>query len=134
MQEVVDSHNRYRKAVGVANLVWSDEVAASAQEWANHLGDNCSFSHSNSSYGENIWKGTAGAFAPTDVVDSWGSEETDYSAMDHTCATGAVCGHYTQIVWKNTTKVGCGTTTCDGQEIWVCQYDPAGNVTGQSPF
>jgi pathogenesis-related protein 1 len=129
---VMARHNFYRNEVGVDDLEWSDELAASAQKWANQLGKNCAFKHSSSEYGENIWMGTSGAFTTADVVDSWGSEKEDYTYSDNSCSD--VCGHYTQIVWSTTQYVGCGVVSCDGFDIWVCQYDPAGNVTGQKPY
>jgi len=134
IKEILDTHNSYRSDVGISNLIWSEEVAISAQSWADQLSKNCDFKHSSSAYGENIWAGTTGAFDPTRVVTSWGSEIANYNYESNTCDDGEVCGHYTQIVWKNTTKVGCGTATCDGLDIWVCQYDPPGNFIGQKPY
>lgn len=134
-QEFLETHNKYRAEVGIADLAWSDELAASATAWAEQLADNsCDFSHSTGNYGENLWKGTAGAFAVEDVVDSWGSEKQHYTHSDNSCVDGEVCGHYTQIVWEATTQVGCGTATCDGYDIWVCQYTPQGNILGQKPY
>ena len=40
-------------------------------------------------------------------------------------------GHFTQVVWRGTTQLGCGVSTCRGMDIWVCEYDPPGNVQGQ---
>lgn len=134
IQEILTAHNSYRSDVGISNLTWSEEVATSAQAWADELATNCDFKHSSGEYGENIWAGTKGAFNPTDVVTSWGSEISDYDYDSNTCADGKDCGHYTQIVWKNTTKVGCGTVTCDGLDVWVCQYDPPGNFIGEKPY
>ena len=37
-------------------------------------------------------------------------------------------GHFTQLVWVGTTKVGCGRSQCKGNDIVVCNYDPPGNV------
>ena len=133
-QEFLEAHNVYRTEVGIENLTWSDELAQSATEWAEELAKTCAFEHSTGNYGENLWKGTAGAFSITQVVDSWGSEKQDYNYNENSCAVGAVCGHYTQIVWESTTEVGCGTATCDGWDVWVCQYTPAGNVIGQKPY
>ncbi|MDO9190699.1 MAG: CAP domain-containing protein [Sulfurimicrobium sp.] len=46
-----------------------------------------------------------------------------------------MCGHYTQLVWKKTTAVGCGMAVCGSRDqIWVCQYSPAGNWAGQKPY
>lgn len=126
------AHNKYRLDVGIADLVWSDDLAKSAQVWANTLASNCDFDHSNSPYGENLWKGTAGAFTVTDVVNKWGSEIESYNYKDNSCKK--VCGHYTQIVWESTTAVGCAMSTCDGYDIWVCQYNPPGNYVGQKPY
>jgi hypothetical protein len=39
-------------------------------------------------------------------------------------------GHFTQVVWRQTTQLGCGVSTCRGMDIWVCEYDPPGNVQG----
>lgn len=134
IQELLNAHNSYRSDVGVADISWSEEVAASAQAWADELAKGCEFKHSDDGYGENIWAGTTGFFTPTDVVTSWGSEISNYDYESNTCADGKVCGHYTQIVWENSTKVGCGVATCDGQDIWVCQYDPPGNFNGEKPY
>ena len=60
----------------------------------------------------------------------------DYVTNSSTDATKAV-GHYTQIVWKNTTKVGCGianSLTDRGGEWVVCRYSPPGNYVGQKPY
>lgn len=132
--EILTAHNAYRSDVGISDLTWSDELEASAQAWADQLGQDCQLVHSGGEFGENIWIGTTNAFTPTDVVDAWGGEIDDYNYEDNSCTEGKDCGHYTQIVWKNTTEVGCGTVTCDGFDIWVCQYDPPGNFIGEKPY
>jgi len=72
---------------------------------------------------------------PTQVVDDWGSEKNDYNYPSNSCAVGKMCGHYTQIVWKSTTEVGCGKALCpDNSQVWVCSYEPAGNYVGQRPY
>jgi len=45
-----------------------------------------------------------------------------------------VCGHYTQIVWRDTKQVGCGVARDNRREIWVCNYDPPGNWVGHRPY
>lgn len=133
-QEFLSAQNRYRAEVGIGNLTWSDDLAASASAWAEELAVNCELVHSSGSHGENLWIGTTNAFTIEDVVDSWGSEKQNYNYAENSCAEGEVCGHYTQIVWENTTEVGCGMVSCDGWDIWVCQYLPAGNIIGQRPY
>lgn len=138
------AHNQWRSKTGVSALKWSDKLAQDAQKWAEHLTENgCHPGYSGGKYGENIY--LAGPAINSDgtikvediteqnVVDSWGNEIRDYDYEDNSCKF--VCGHYTQIVWKNTTEVGCGMATCeDKSQIWVCQYTPAGNMAGEKPY
>ncbi len=129
----MEEHNLYREEVGVPPLVWSDTLAQVAAEWAVQLVEmGCAFEHSNNQYGENLWKGTTGAFPLSYVILSWGEEKELYNYARNKCK--GVCGHYTQIVWSNTEKVGCASSTCDGMTTWVCNYDPPGNYVGQKPY
>ncbi|MFY0687544.1 MAG: hypothetical protein JXQ90_10295 [Cyclobacteriaceae bacterium] len=132
---LMERHNFWRKEVGVAPLTWSKELAKSADQWAKALAnDDCGFYHSKSGYGENLWMGTTDAFPTSNVVDSWAGEQEDYNYQKNKCKTGKVCGHYTQVVWAKTTKVGCAKMDCNGMTIWVCQYDPPGNWVGEKPY
>lgn len=50
----------------------------------------------------------------------------------NTCS--GVCGHYTQIVWRATLKLGCAISHCPGQAFpnaIVCNYGPGGNPGGR---
>ena len=148
--EMVNAHNKWRSQVGVSNLVWSNKVAVVAQSWANQLkNEGCAMRHSSRTqrqgYGENLYWASAVIWSngrrdvqnvsSTKVVDSWGSEIADYHYSSNSCNPGAVCGHYTQVVWNRTTKVGCGMAICDDKgQIWVCNYDPAGNYVGVKPY
>jgi pathogenesis-related protein 1 len=68
-------------------------------------------------------------------VDAWGSEKKDYNRASNTCARGKMCGHYTQVVWRTTTDIGCARAVCSDQsQVWVCNYAPPGNWRGQRPF
>ncbi|KAK6036935.1 hypothetical protein COOONC_25560 [Cooperia oncophora] len=40
-------------------------------------------------------------------------------------------GHYTQMVWQNTYKLGCAIEWCDDMTYGVCQYSPSGNYIDQ---
>lgn len=147
-QELLAAHNRWRARVGVPALGWSEALAQSSARWATELARSraCALQHSDSpDVGENIyWAGALEwsdgrtelqAVTPTDVVDLWGRESADYNLARNTCQPGKQCGHYTQLVWKATREVGCALQVCAGKaQIWVCQYQPAGNYVGQRPY
>jgi pathogenesis-related protein 1 len=142
--EMLSAHNAARAAVGVPALTYSKSLADSAQAWAEHLKAtrNCGMRHSKGDVGENLYwasawsNGPAQTIAPQAVVDAWVDEKHDYDYASNTCAPGKVCGHYTQVVWKDTRQVGCGMAICDSpqDQIWVCQYSPAGNYVGRKPY
>ena len=147
---IVAEHNKWRAEVGVGKLSYSPELEVSAQAWANHLKESnqCKMQHSkpHGKYGENLY--WASAIVWTDgrrelqkvpsekPVDSWGSEKAFYNYKKNTCKPGEMCGHYTQMVWKTSTKVGCAYAICtdSDEQIWVCQYQPAGNIVGLKPY
>jgi uncharacterized protein YkwD len=133
--ELLAAHNRYRAALGIAPLAWSGELAASAAAWAQQLVAKGRFEHSQVPHGENLWLGTAGAYTQTSMVDNWGEEQQHYvHGVFPKVTKGGVVGHYTQMVWRNTTRVGCGLATGKGVEVLVCHYDPPGNYHGQTPY
>ena len=161
LEGTVEAHNQARAEVDVMpplpDLVWSDELAEVAQDWANNLvsEENCgSISHRpNGMYGENIaLQGSFGGLAwltgPI-AVEMWVAEIECYTygtigqteQCDPACISelnSSGCGHYTQVVWDSTTAVGCGYGSCeDGGttiEVIVCNYDPPGNYIGQAPY
>jgi len=150
-QAFVSSHNKWRAEVGVAEkLTYSPTLATSAQNWANHLKltNRCEMRHSKpkGKYGENLFWGSALTWSdgskelqkvtPEQVVDAWGSEKVDYDYAKNSCTPGKMCGHYTQMVWRSTSQVGCAMAVCQDtkQQIWVCQYQPAGNWVGKKPY
>lgn len=135
-QELLDAHNHYRAEVGVPPLQWSDRLAANAQQWANHLAATGTFEHSGA--GENLAQGSAGRFSVTQLVDMWGAEKQSFKYGTFpdvsTTENWSDVGHYTQMVWRKTTEVGCGLARGNGNDILVCHYNPAGNVIGQGVF
>jgi hypothetical protein len=123
-------------------LQWSAEAAKKAEAWASQ----CTFEHNpgRGPFGENLAAATPGAWKTADVVKDWASEAAHYDLGRNACASGKVCGHYTQLVWRQTTHVGCAKRTCTKNspfgkdfptwEFWVCNYAPPGNVIGQKPY
>ena len=141
IETLVTLHNQVRAEVGVGPLVWSREVAAFAQAWADHLaGDGCSMEHRPregewaQQYGENLFMGSAGFYGVKDAVQGWESEKKDYDGGPISQNNFSVVGHHTQMVWRATTTLGCGQATCSDQVIIACNYDPAGNYLGEKPY
>ena len=159
---VLAAHNQVRATVSppaanMTRLVWDPNLATVAQNWTNQ----CNWAHNggrNAAYaslssnsggvGENIFITTGSRASaltgPGSATPSWASEVVNYNFAANTCASGQVCGHYTQIVWANTLRIGCGITQCatvtglpptfnNGQFV-TCNYNPAGNFIGQRPY
>ena len=136
MEGMVAAHNAVRAGVGVPDVIWDDALADIAAEWAAWLAaDGCYLEHDYSSpYGENLYWSSFQS-NPTQVVDAWASEVVYYDYPSNSCERGEMCGHYTQLVWSTTERVGCAMATCaDGSEIWMCDYDPPGNYVGEWPY
>jgi pathogenesis-related protein 1 len=132
-EEMLQAHNSVRASLKLPPLVWSDKIAAVAQEWAETLLSRGQFVHRpNSSHGENLFEIEGGRALPGRVVDDWAAEARDYDYRRNTCA--GVCGHYTQLVWRSTRQLGCGVAHDARREIWVCNYDPPGNAIGGKPY
>jgi uncharacterized protein YkwD len=127
------AHNAVRATLSIRPLTWSDALAARAQDWATTLLARGEFiHHPKSPYGENLFEIDGATASPEQVVEAWAAESRDYDYATNKCRK--VCGHYTQIVWAATTKVGCGVARNARREIWVCNYDPPGNYIGKRPY
>ncbi|WP_053237857.1 CAP family protein [Sandaracinus amylolyticus] len=130
LRAVLDAHNTRRAEHCAPPLSWSDELARTAQSWADDLARRgCAFEHNRTPYGENLAAGTSGTLSPQAVVDMWHRERERYRFRNGRFSMQT--GHFTQVVWRGTARVGCGTSTCNGMDVWVCNYDPPGNVQGQ---
>lgn len=141
-QAYVNAHNAARRRATPApnpplpDVSWDATVALFAKEGS----DRCIMSHrQQNQYGENLFAGTTPA-TPTEIVDAWDSEKADYDYATNRCSR--VCGHYTQVVWRTSVRIGCSTTTCTmnspfGGGTWyltACNYAPPGNYVGQKPY
>lgn len=128
-------------------LTWSPSAAAVAQAWA----DGCVYAHNAGilngtiHLGENIAASSPGFWDEAGVVGAWASEWSWYDHATNTCAAPVdqSCGHYTQLVWRGTLRVGCGYRRCTVNspfprfatwDFFVCDYDPPGNFIGQRPY
>jgi pathogenesis-related protein 1 len=129
-ERLVAAHNKVRAQHCAQPLTWSPKLAQFAQQWANTLRDQgCKFGHSGGKYGENLAAGTTGAMDPESVVAMWYDEVKGYSFKQP--GFSMQTGHFTQVVWRGTTQVGCAMVQCKGNDVWVCEYDPPGNWEGK---
>ncbi|CAL2279522.1 unnamed protein product [Prunus armeniaca] len=84
-------------------------------------------------YGENLAEGY-GEMTGGQAVKFWVTEKPNYDYASNTCV-GDVCGHYTQVVWRNSTHVGCARAKCkNGWMFVICSYYPPGNYIGERPY
>jgi len=139
-QRVLAAHNRARQSQGIPPLRWDPALAAGAERWAASLARRGAFEHSDSggAFGENLWAGTPGAYTPEYMVGRWVEEKRLFRAghFPNNSATGnwLQVGHYTQLMWRATTAVGCALVKGARSDVLVCRYAPAGNVIGEVPF
>lgn len=136
------AHNRERAAMDLPGLRWNNRLAADAARWAGQLATRKVLQHENgaagSGQGENLWIGTANRFTPETMVGAWVAEKTHFvaGAFPHVSRTGRRhdVAHYTQVIWRDTTDVGCAIASGQEYDVLVCRYREVGNVAGQSPL
>ncbi|KAK9735262.1 hypothetical protein RND81_04G194700 [Saponaria officinalis] len=125
-------HNRERANVLVPPLKWSKKLEKIAQISAKKC--HAVGSGRNGPYGENL--------AGYDVVNAWhltkiwGFQRIYYNCAQNKCVDGP-CSDYVQIVWRNTTLVGCASAICNGHvetPFFACEYYPPGRIPGQRPY
>ncbi|XP_032898413.1 peptidase inhibitor 16-like isoform X2 [Amblyraja radiata] len=140
---LVDAHNRFRSEVPDATNMLRIKWDAHLEKIATKYSKKCAWKHNpnRGRVGENLYA-TNGALIPAKGVEDWYMEIYDYDYNTMVCTAGKMCGHYTQVVWANTEKVGCNVNFCDklhgldnkNLTILVCNYSPPGNVIGAKPF
>ena len=138
---ILHIHNQARAATNasppLAPLTWDATLADKAQGWANIIGPSghseCHSSSWSSGQGENIADfGTVEA-----GVQYWYNEKATYT-YPTPISPGAPYLHYTQMVWRDTARIGCGKAPSPKYSptniALVCRYSPAGNVWDKLPY
>ncbi|XP_030535659.1 pathogenesis-related protein PR-1-like [Rhodamnia argentea] len=133
------AHNAVRATKWEPPLTWDSQLESYARWWAGQRRSDCALEHSfqegEFSLGENIFWGGGSGWRPSDAVGAWAGEERYYRYGSNTCEGGHECGHYTQIVWRSTRRVGCARVVCDGGDVFMtCNYYPPGNYAGERPY
>ncbi|KAF5199828.1 Pathogenesis-related protein [Thalictrum thalictroides] len=133
---MLDGHNSARKAVGVPPLKWNSKLATYARVYSNQRRKDCKLIHSPGyGFGETLFWGQGKKWTAKDAVIAWVAEKKWYHYDTNSCSSGKQCGHYTQIVWHNTERVGCAKIICDtGDSFIACEYHPPGNYIGEKPY
>ncbi|XP_029994342.1 peptidase inhibitor 16-like isoform X2 [Sphaeramia orbicularis] len=141
---LVELHNHYRGVVSpsasaMLPLRWDPSLKLIAEGYA----AKCIWNHNPEleDTGENLFVGTG----PLDLrvaLEKWFLEHLDYEYNNNSCDEDKMCGHYTQMVWADTHRVGCAFHLCNQMEgldwervsFLVCNYYPAGNYEGERPY
>jgi len=139
--EMLSAHNNVRATAEptpqppLTPFEWDAAIAATAQAWA----ETCIVGHNpdRGFLGENAFFTSGDILRPSDAVNAWAAEAVNYDYVTNTCVdgTGFTCGHYLQIVWRETLLLGCGLASCNGGQHWICNYSPPGNIfNGPPPY
>lgn len=141
---LVELHNHYRgqvspNASAMLPLKWDPNLKVIAEGYA----AKCIWNHNPEleDTGENLFAGT-GPLDLREALEKWFLEHLDYDFHNNSCDEDKMCGHYTQMVWADTHRVGCAFHLCNSMEglEWervsylVCNYYPAGNYEGERPY
>ena len=160
-KSMCEEHNTRRALHGVPALTWDANLTNNAQLWVNQCrtqkdaNGNDFFCHQNDCgpgdpFGENLsyYYGSP-AQTPADVVEGWYCEINVYDFNNPVFVGGGlngctptgnpnkVDGHFTQVVWKDTKRLGCAKNVCplggNSATLWACEYDPPGNFNVDQP-
>lgn len=143
---VMHHHNIHRANHSASNLEWDAGLASTAQKIANL----CVYAHNTDmdggGYGQNIAAGVDNSGIDRVITDMFYNGEVNYYSGLYNQDSPDMSnfehwGHFSQIVWKATTKVGCATQHCPGglantgsnvpPYFTVCNYDSPGNIANQ---
>ncbi len=132
-------NSKIRAEVNVPPLEWDCKLALSSQKWAEVLAEKGYLEHSKQRIvGENLYMyySSYGKIPYLkEAIESWYSEKKNFVyGKKYWCKEGTICGHYTQLVWKETKKIGCGRAEKNNKVFIVCRFIPAGNFIGEQPY
>ena len=137
---ILAMHNRERAEVGAPPLAWDPMLAQSAASYGPSLASLGRLAHSpretRPGQRENLALGSASHFGVEDLVGLWVEEKVHFQpgTFPNVSRTGAWqdVAHYTQMIWKSTTNVGCAMHFAQGRNYLICRYSPPGNADGRS--
>ena len=132
-------HNRARAETGAPPLTWDRSLASAAAAYAPRLAERGRLAHSapetRPGQGENLWMGTRGAYSIEEMAGSWAEEKSLFrpGIFPDVSSSGkwSDVAHYTQMIWRGTSRLGCFIHSGEAWDVLVCRYAPPGNVVGQ---
>ncbi|MDB5480615.1 MAG: pathosis-related protein [Caulobacteraceae bacterium] len=139
--EMVRDHNALRAGVGLPPVIWDEALARHAQVWADRLVSGPGLEHSphtsRPGEGENLARIDGAHASATAMFSGWAREGERYRYGPLNCADLSGLGrtgHYTQVIWKGTRRIGCAVAYAAASEVLVCRYGPPGNLCGGTPY
>ena len=79
--------------------------------------------------------GSRGVYSPEQMVGNWAQEKAYFrpGIFPNVSRTGnwLDVSHYTQMIWRSTTSVGCAVHQTRSTDYLICRYSPPGNVDGR---
>ncbi|KAI1649251.1 glycoside hydrolase family 128 protein [Daldinia loculata] len=138
-QKALDIHNNKRKGKGLKPLAWDNQLAKNAENYAKHLAQIGKLQHSSGdqrpNQGENLAWASSSNTPLAMSANLWIAEEKNYHGEPIGQGDFGSYGHYTQCMWKLTTKLGMGSAKDAKGGVYVIgRYSPPGNFTGQKPY
>jgi len=136
---MIAGHNQARRQYGVAPLYRVPTQPSPPSFSAPRLARATRFEHDRQGgrfprQGENLFMGTRGAYSYADMIRLVVDERRYFrpGRFPNVSTTGSVwhVGHYTQIIWPSSQRVGCATASNRSNDYLVCRYLPAGNIVG----
>ncbi len=136
---ILAAHNAARAQAGVPPLAWDNALGTAAAAYAQQMALTGRFAHSDRSLrrgtGENLWMGSHGMFGVEAMVGGCTSERRWFvpGLFPNVSRTGnwEDVGHYSQMIWPTTTRVGCALASTPRIDYLVCRYAGAGNIDGR---
>ncbi|NWX64767.1 PI16 inhibitor, partial [Promerops cafer] len=141
---ILDEHNRYRSqvsppAMAMMKMTWDSDLEVAAQKHAKKC-----------IWGQNGGPGpkrvnlfaTASTLDVKLAIEEWNGERKFYNLTTSECVPRQMCDNYTQVVWAETTRIGCGDSSCEkingteteNAQLLVCSYYPPSNTKDKKPY
>ncbi|WP_294194201.1 CAP domain-containing protein [uncultured Sphingomonas sp.] len=142
-RDMLDAHNRARGELGLPPLTWSPTLAAAAEVHARELARRGRLFHAAQPagaawQGENLFSGTRGGYGYGEMAGYWLAERRYFrnGPSPRFSRTGRWqdAAHYAQMVWRDTTQVGCAMVPGQAEDFLVCRYSPGGEVRGRRAY